>query len=601
MHLRSVAGSHRQRNSFSRRQLVPLGFLLRPVVGGETFDPEREVAAEKRPELRHEEAEIFCSSKKSLQAHPYNSARYNFHNSSIFVKRVIADVHLASPIDPIGAAGAMKKRAAIRINAKGRKLEENERRVVSMYRITDNFANIAPLFQMHIELISVLISELHGQTAATHCESTCSLVRRRNIMLRLEDEGTRRPLMHVHIRYWLRSSIRIASVPLLAADCCTSAYPGLCGDIHNANRKNLRYDSFGYKTITRIHCKNKYRVGHLLLKVSASRMKNDFVHVAPSTGLTVCHSVTPIINDILDYLGANFTQNSPCNIGTIRNNVSGSFRITAGLELLHQTLLAFVARYNDSVVSSLRDQRDAIWDIETIAYSSKAIRGVKLIAGLPRALFSPRDTFPGEREREAFVEHQQIGKSQTNIDFQKICTGCNDHRRARGSSLLQAAHRNTEAHDSKCSIIDFWETRASSGRGPDSPLSSDLALDKPRSIPSPSLIANLKLLQRLQIKALMRDFMPPFLTKNIVFNLLQVDLYSFFTKVSTLWRPQNHIVLWEYKISIFFIIIKNKLAALQHIFGRPAGDEGIRGKQQNRSKQYRGHIVSLLHEASSST
>ena len=46
------------------------------------------------------------------------------------------------------------------------------------------------------------------------------------------------------------------------------------------------------------------------LKVSASRMKNDFVHVAPSTGLTVCHSVTPIINDILDYLGANFTQNS---------------------------------------------------------------------------------------------------------------------------------------------------------------------------------------------------------------------------------------------------------------------------------------------------
>ena len=64
-------------------------------------------------------------------------------------------------------------------------------------------------------------------------------------MLRLEDEGTRRPLMHVHIRYWLRSSIRIASVPLLAADCCTSAYPGLCGDIHNANRKNLRYDSFG--------------------------------------------------------------------------------------------------------------------------------------------------------------------------------------------------------------------------------------------------------------------------------------------------------------------------------------------------------------------
>ncbi|EGI70465.1 hypothetical protein G5I_00757 [Acromyrmex echinatior] len=38
-----------------------------------------------------------------------------------------------------------------------------------------------------------------------------------------------------------------------------------------------------------------------ILKVSASRMKNDFVHVAPSTGLTVCHSVTPIINDILDY------------------------------------------------------------------------------------------------------------------------------------------------------------------------------------------------------------------------------------------------------------------------------------------------------------
>ncbi|EGI65601.1 hypothetical protein G5I_05901 [Acromyrmex echinatior] len=59
----------------------------------------------------------------------------------------------------------------------------------------------------------------------------------------------------------------------------------------------------------RVACFN-IRVGHLLLKVSASRMKNDFVHVAPSTGLTVCHSVTPIINDILDYLGANFTQNS---------------------------------------------------------------------------------------------------------------------------------------------------------------------------------------------------------------------------------------------------------------------------------------------------
>ena len=39
-------------------------------------------------------------------------------------------------------------------------------------------------------------------------------------------------------------------------------------------------------------------------------MKNDFVHVAPSTGLTVCHSVTPISDDILNYLGANFTQNS---------------------------------------------------------------------------------------------------------------------------------------------------------------------------------------------------------------------------------------------------------------------------------------------------
>ncbi|KYN26886.1 hypothetical protein ALC57_03701 [Trachymyrmex cornetzi] len=75
---------------------------------------------------------------------------------------------------------------------------------------------------------SVLISELHEQTAATHCESTCSLARRRNIMLHREDEGTRRPLMHVHIRYWLRLSIRIASVPLL-----------------NANRKKLRYGSFG--------------------------------------------------------------------------------------------------------------------------------------------------------------------------------------------------------------------------------------------------------------------------------------------------------------------------------------------------------------------
>jgi len=45
------------------------------------------------------------------------------------VKHVIAGVHLASPVDPIRAAGAMKKRAAIRINAKRRKLEENERRV----------------------------------------------------------------------------------------------------------------------------------------------------------------------------------------------------------------------------------------------------------------------------------------------------------------------------------------------------------------------------------------------------------------------------------------------------------------------------------------
>lgn len=39
-------------------------------------------------------------------------------------------------------------------------------------------------------------------------------------------------------------------------------------------------------------------------------MKSDFVHVAPSTGLTVCLSVTPISDDILNYLGANFTQNS---------------------------------------------------------------------------------------------------------------------------------------------------------------------------------------------------------------------------------------------------------------------------------------------------
>ncbi|EGI61417.1 hypothetical protein G5I_10325 [Acromyrmex echinatior] len=65
-----------------------------------------------------------------------------------------------------------------------------------------------------------------------------------------------------------------------------------------------------YKLTKRNRKFKSYRVGHLLLKVSASRMKNDFVHVAPSTGLTVCHSVTPIINDILDYLGANFTQNS---------------------------------------------------------------------------------------------------------------------------------------------------------------------------------------------------------------------------------------------------------------------------------------------------
>lgn len=51
MHLRSVAGSHRQRDSFSRRRLVPLGFL-RPVVGGKTFDPERGGAAEIRSEAR---------------------------------------------------------------------------------------------------------------------------------------------------------------------------------------------------------------------------------------------------------------------------------------------------------------------------------------------------------------------------------------------------------------------------------------------------------------------------------------------------------------------------------------------------------------------
>jgi len=60
-------GSHRQRKSFSRRWLVPpLGFL-RPVVGGETFDPEREVAAEKRPELRHEEAVNITSFQRRVK------------------------------------------------------------------------------------------------------------------------------------------------------------------------------------------------------------------------------------------------------------------------------------------------------------------------------------------------------------------------------------------------------------------------------------------------------------------------------------------------------------------------------------------------------
>ncbi|KYN40068.1 hypothetical protein ALC56_05531 [Trachymyrmex septentrionalis] len=197
-----------------------------------------------------------------------------------------------------GAAGAMKKRAAIWINAKGRKLEENERRV-------DNFADIAPLFQIYIELTFryVLISELHGETAATYCESTCSLARRRNIMLHREDEGTRRPLMHVHIRYRLRSSIRIASVPLPAVDCCTSAYRGLCGDIYISEPSSINELTILSRTLSI----KEILICYLMVdneRVVRLQLKNEFgVQIIPlvSFFFTIFYSVIfiPTINKYL--------------------------------------------------------------------------------------------------------------------------------------------------------------------------------------------------------------------------------------------------------------------------------------------------------------
>ncbi|EGI63742.1 hypothetical protein G5I_07851 [Acromyrmex echinatior] len=90
------------------------------------------------------------------------------------------------------------------------------------------------------------------------------------------------------------------------------------------------------------------------LKVSASRMKNDFVHVAPSTGLTVCHSVPPIINDILDYLGANFTQNSRNIMSSTNIPFSRTFltnlRIAPSPSMYHMEIMIDNTRSNRIVL-----------------------------------------------------------------------------------------------------------------------------------------------------------------------------------------------------------------------------------------------------------
>lgn len=70
----------------------------------------------------------------------------------------------------------------------------------------------------------------------------CSLARRRNIMLHHEDEGIRRPLMHVHIRYRLRGIFawRVYRYRLLQ-----TATPRSIADYVIRSAKKERYDSFG--------------------------------------------------------------------------------------------------------------------------------------------------------------------------------------------------------------------------------------------------------------------------------------------------------------------------------------------------------------------
>lgn len=84
-------------------------------------------------------------------------------------------------------------------------------------------------------------------------------------------------------------------------------------------------------------------------------------------------------------------------------------------------------------------------DIETIAYRLRRPgRKINCRTSTTSSLFGTR---------AAFVEHQQIGKSRRLL--------ASVHRVQRSAGAVQglvAARRNTEAHDSKCSIIDFWET-----------------------------------------------------------------------------------------------------------------------------------------------
>ncbi|EGI61750.1 hypothetical protein G5I_09966 [Acromyrmex echinatior] len=106
--------------------------------------------------------------------------------------------------------------------------------------------------------------------------------------------------------------------------------------IRTTNRRPHDYQETPIKTI--------YHLFDFTLKVSASRMKNDFVHVAPSTGLTVCHSVTPIINDILDYLGANFTQNSRNIMSS--TNIPFSRTFLTNLRIAPSSFIVFHTNYS---------------------------------------------------------------------------------------------------------------------------------------------------------------------------------------------------------------------------------------------------------------